>query len=96
MDRETFMHNVSGAIDIQDEFFNLMVLYCLYRTIGSADTMNISKIPSELASFNMAFGDADYANHVSDTLNGSHISLYGDPYNIQCESDGTSVCIKLK
>ena len=97
MDRETFMNNiVITDSDIFSAFESLMALYNLYIGIGVYDNIQITKVPSELASFDIKFDNKDYAKKVHETMNGLFIRIYGVPYNVTCTVDGKIAHVILK
>lgn len=95
MNRETFMHNVDITdADIITAFESIMALYCLCN-IADYENIKISTTSSELASFDVTFDNANYADKVYTMCNKVHIPIYGVFYSISCELDGNTVHITL-
>ena len=97
MDRETFMNNIIITdSDIVSAFESLMALYDIYSGVGVYDNMQITKVPSELASFDIRYDNCEYAKLVYEKCNGTSIKIYDEPYHVSCIVDGSIVHIKLK
>jgi hypothetical protein len=97
MTRETFIKNIDNITDedIICAFDSLMSLYCLYNCVGVYENIKITKSETELASFNIEFGNSESAKKVYDKCNGAHVKIYDTKYNVTCTCDNNSVYIKL-
>lgn len=90
MDRINFSNSINNLceLDIIEIFDSIMTLY---NIIENYENIDISKTPSDVASFNVTFSqDANIHNVLQ--MNGCTISIYDSIISIQCnELDNNTI-----
>lgn len=95
MTRESFIHSTDiSDDDLLSAFERLMGLYGICGNVIDHSDITFIKAVSE-SSFDIVTTSSEVASKARDIWDGAHIRLYGNEYDIHCESMNDLIRVQL-